>query len=114
MKVIEGADEGGLGLPDRDYYLKDDAKMKELRALYQSHVVEMLKLAGTGEGDAQKQAKTVMAIETALARGAMDKVERREPNKVYHRTERAGVKKAAAHYLWHTYSTDGGAAAVPA
>src|SRR5207244_10607953 len=65
-KVIGGADQGGLGLPDRDYYLKDDAKMKELRALYESHVVEMLKLAGTGEGDAQKQAKTMMAIETAL------------------------------------------------
>src|SRR5256884_7926777 len=56
-KVIGGADQGGLGLPDRDYYLKDDAKMKELRALYQSHVVEMLKLAGAGEGDGQKQAK---------------------------------------------------------
>src|SRR6266446_6778896 len=84
-KVIGGADQGGLGLPDRDYYLKDDAKMKELRALYESHVVEMLKLAGTGEGDAQKQAKTVMAIETALARASMDKVDRRDPNKVYHR-----------------------------
>src|SRR5467141_4020789 len=108
-KVIGGADQGGLGLPDRDYYLKDDAKMKELRALYESHVVEMLKLAGTGEGDAQKQAKTVMAIETALARASMDKVDRRDPNKVYHRIERAGLKKAAPHFLWDTYFTEVGA-----
>ena len=113
-KVIGGADQGGLGLPDRDYYLKDDAKMKELRALYESHVVEMLKLAGTGEGDAQKQAKTVMAIETALARGSMDKVDRRDPNKVYHRIERAGLKKAAPHFLWDTYFTEVGAPAVQA
>src|SRR5207253_9704012 len=113
-KVIGGADQGGLGLPDRDHYLKDDAKMKELRALYESHVVEMLKLAGTGEGDAQKQAKTVMAIETALARGSMDKVDRRDPNKVYHRIERAGLKKAAPHFLWDTYFTEVGAPAVQA
>jgi len=113
-KVIGGADQGGLGLPDRDYYLKDDAKMKELRALYESHVVEMLKLAGTGEGDAQKQAKTVMAIETALARASMDKVDRRDPNKVYHRIERAGLKKAAPHFLWDTYFTEVGAPAVQA
>src|SRR3989440_7849272 len=113
-KVIGGADQGGLGLPDRDYYLKDDAKMKELRALYESHVVEMLKLAGTGEGDAQKQAETVMAIETGLARGSMDKVDRRDPNKVYHRIERAGLKKAAPHFLWDTYFTEVGAPAVQA
>src|SRR6266404_2656262 len=113
-KVIGGADQGGLGLPDRDYYLKDDAKMKELRALYESHVVEMLKLAGTREADAQKQAKTVMAMETALARGSMDKVERRDPNKVYHRLERAGLKKAAPHFLWDRYFTEVGAPDVQA
>src|SRR2546426_7211592 len=113
-KVIGGADQDGLGLPDRDYYLKDDAKMKELRALYESHVVEMLKLAGTGEGDAQKQAKTVMAIETALARASVDKVDRRDPNKVYHRIERAGLQKAAPHLLWDTYFTEIRAPGVPA
>src|SRR5205814_8701589 len=72
-KVIGGADQGGLGLPDRDYYLKDDAKMKELRALYESHVVEMLKLAGTREGEAQKQDKTVMGVEAALERATMER-----------------------------------------
>jgi putative endopeptidase len=113
-KVIGGADQGGLGLPDRDYYLKDDAKMKELRALYESHVVEMLKLAGTREADAQNQARTVMAMETALARGSMDKVERRDPNKVYHRLERAGLKKAAPHFLWDTYFMELGAPDVQA
>ena len=111
-KVIGGADQGGLGLPDRDYYLKDDAKMKELRALYESHVVEMLKLAGTREGDAQNQGKTVMAMETALARASMDKVDRRDPKKVYHLTDRAGLKRTAPHFHWDTYFTEVGAPGV--
>ncbi len=111
-KVIGGADQGGLGLPDRDYYLKDDAKMKELRALYESHVVEMLKLAGTREGDAQNQAKAVMSTETALARASMDKVDRRDPKKVYHLSDRAGLKKTAPHFYWDTYFTELGAPGV--
>jgi len=111
-KVIGGADQGGLGLPDRDYYLKDDAKMKELRALYESHVVEMLKLAGTREGDAQNQAKAVMSTETALARASMDKVDRRDPKKVYHLSDRAGLKKSAPHFYWDTYFTELGAPGV--
>ena len=113
-QVIGGVDQGGLGLPDRDYYLKDDAKMKEIRALYQDHVGKMLELAGANSEEAAKQAKTVMAIETALARVSMDKVERRDPNKVYHRLERAGLKKAAPHFLWDAYFTALGAPSVQA
>src|SRR5947207_5486537 len=90
-QVIGGADQGGLGLPDRDYYLKDDARMKDLRALYQDHAAKMLLLAGAPEASARKQAKTVMTIETALAQASMDKVERRDPNKIYHRLERIGL-----------------------
>ncbi len=111
-QVIGGADQGGLGLPDRDYYLKDDQRSKDLRALYQDHVAKMFVLAGAQDAAAKKQAQTVMAIETALAKASMDKVERRDPNKIYHRLERAGLKKAAPHFVWDTYFADIGAPSV--
>ena len=113
-QVIGGVDQGGLGLPDREYYLKDDAKMKEIRALYQDHVGKMLELAGARPEEAARQAKTVLELETALAKVSMDKVERRDPNKVYHRLERTGLKKAAPHFLWDAYFTALGAPSVQA
>jgi len=113
-QVIGGADQGGLGLPDRDYYLKDDARMKELRALYQDHIAKMLTLAGATESAAKQQAQVVMNVETALAKASMDKVERRDPNKIYHRLERAGLKKAAPHFLWDVYFSELGAPDVQA
>jgi len=111
-QVIGGADQGGLGLPDRDYYLKDDQRMRDLRTLYQEHVEKMLALAGASDADAKRGARTVMDIETALARVSMDKVERRDPNKVYHRLERAGLKKTAPHFLWDAYFDEIGAPSV--
>ncbi len=113
-QVIGGADQGGLGLPDREYYLKDDPRMKELRALYQDHVGKMLELAGAKPADAARQAKAIFEIETALAKVSMDKVERRDPNKIYHRLERAGLKKAAPHFPWDSYFEALGAPAVQA
>ena len=112
--VIGGADQGGLGLPDRDYYLKDDQRMRDLRALYQDHIEKMLALAGATDAEAKKQARTVMDIETALARASMDKVERRDPNKIYHRLERAGLKKISPHFLWDAYFDELGAPSVQA
>ena len=113
-QVIGGADQGGLGLPDRDYYLKDDPRMKDLRALYQDHVAQMLVLAGEQEGAAKKQAQVVMSVETALAKASMDKVERRDPNKIYHRLDRAGLKKAAPHFAWDAYFEELGVPSVQA
>src|SRR3954466_9193877 len=111
-QVIGGADQGGLGLPDRDYYLKDDPRMKELRALYQDHVAKMLVLIGTPEAAAKRQAQTVMNIETALAKASMDKVDRRDPNKIYHRLERTGLQKAAPHFAWEAYFAELGSSGV--
>jgi endothelin-converting enzyme/putative endopeptidase len=113
-QVIGGADQGGLGLPDRDYYLKDDQRMRDLRALYQDHVEKMLALAGATDADAKRQARTVMDVETALARVSMDKVERRDPNKIYHRLERAGLKNTSPHFLWDAYFEEIGAPSVQA
>ena len=111
-QVIGGADQGGLGLPDRDYYLKDDERMRDLRALYEDHVAKMLALAGATETEAKKQARMVMELETALAQASMDKVERRDPNKIYHRLERAGLKKVAPHFAWDPFFDELGAPSV--
>jgi putative endopeptidase len=82
---IAQADQGGLSLPDRDYYLKDDAKSVALRKGLEEHVASMFKLLGDPADAAAKEAATVMKIETALAKGSMDRVERRDPEKIYHK-----------------------------
>src|SRR3954464_13896921 len=111
-QVIGGADQGGLGLPDRDYYLKDDQRSKDLRALYQDHVAKMLMLASVPEAAARKQAQTVMRIESQMARASMDKVERRDPNKIYHPMDRAALKKMAPYFAWDLYFAELGAPSV--
>jgi putative endopeptidase len=105
-QVIGGLDQGGLGLPDRDYYLKTDGKFPELRKAYQAHVEKMLTLAGEPAAQASKDAATVMRLETAMATSAMSRVERRDPQKVYHRLELAGIEKAAPKFGWKLYFSD--------
>ena len=84
-QVIADADQGGLGLPDRDYYIKDDAKSKELREKYVAHVQKMFELLGDKPDAAANEAQTVMRIETALAKGSMTRVERRDPKALDHK-----------------------------
>ena len=106
--VIGGLDQGGLGLPDRDYYLKTDGKFPELRKAYQAHVEKMLTLAGEPAAQATKDAATVMRIETSLATSGMSRVERRDPQKIYHRLELAGIEKTAPKFGWKAYFGDMG------
>src|SRR5262249_47988902 len=82
-EVIAQLDQGGLGLPDRDYYLKEDANSKEIREKYLIHVQRIFELAGEKPDQAKASAATVMRIETALAKGSLDNVSRRDPEKVY-------------------------------
>jgi putative endopeptidase len=84
-QVIAEADQGGLGLPDRDYYLKTDAKSVELRQAYRAHLQKMFELLGDKPAAAASEAGTVMRIETALATGSLTRVERRDPQKLYHK-----------------------------
>jgi len=84
-QVIGQADQGGLSLPDRDYYTKDDPKSVELRKQYVEHVTSMFKLLGDPADKAAAEANAVMNVETALAKGSGDRVERREPERVYHK-----------------------------
>ena len=76
---------GGLGLPDRDYYLDQEEKKKENREKYIEHVAAMFQLLGQTESEAATSAATVMRIETALASASLTRVERRDPHKTYHR-----------------------------
>ncbi len=107
-QVIAEADQGGLGLPDRDYYLKDDAKSEELRKAYLAHVAKMFELLGDKPADAATEAATVMRIETALAKGQMTRVERRDPPQLYHKMSVEELQKLVPSFGWNTYFTKTG------
>ena len=113
-QVIAEADQGGLGLPDRDYYLKDDPKSEELRKAYVAHVARMFELVGDRPSDAAAEAVTVMRIETALAKGQMTRVERRDPPKLYHRMSVEGLQKLSPAFGWNTYFTKTGVGSLAA
>jgi endothelin-converting enzyme/putative endopeptidase len=97
------ADEGGMGLPDRDYYLKTDADSVKLRNDYAAHIARMFVLAGDTEATAAAEAKTVLAIETRLAKGALDRVSRRDPQQTYHKLERAELDRLTPGFDWTAY-----------
>ncbi len=107
--VIAQADQGGIGLPDRDYYLKDNAQMKQVRAQYVAHVQRMFELAGEPAAQAKSDAQTVMRIETDLAKGSLDRVSRRDPEKVYHRMSKQELEMLAPAFRWTEFFTDSGA-----
>ncbi len=113
-EVIAGLDQNGLGLPDRDYYTDDDAKKKAIRDDYLAYVAEMLALYGEKPEAAKKDADTIMALETRLAKVSQTKVERREPQKLYNRVDRKGLKEAAPDFNWDAYFTALGAKDVTA
>ena len=102
-EVIGEVDQGGISLPDRDYYLKDDARFQTIRKQFVAHVEKMMALAGETPEEAAADAQTVLRIETALAKGAMDKVARRDPNKTYHRLKFAELKALAPSFHWDQY-----------
>lgn len=102
-KVIAELDQSGFALPDRDYYLKDDDKMKDVRRRYGAHVEKMMSLAGWPAPEAKQAAADVMRIESELARASKRRVERRDPATMYNRLDRDGVAKAAPRFLWDDY-----------
>jgi putative endopeptidase len=85
MLEIAQADQGGLGLPERDYYFKDDAKSVELRKQYVEHIQKMLELLGEPVEKAASDAQAVMRFETGLAKGSLDVTSRRDPSQTYHK-----------------------------
>ena len=101
--VVAQLDQGGIGMPDRDYYLKDDAKSVELRQKYVAHVERIFELAGRTPEEAKGYAATVMRMETELAKGSLDNVSRRDPGKIYHPMKKADVAALAPAFLWQQY-----------
>ena len=93
--------QSGLGLPDRDYYLKDDAKLKDTREKYLAHAAKMLGMAG--DADAQSHAKAILDLETAMAQAQWTRVENRDPIKTYNKTTVADLPKLMPGYDWPSY-----------
>jgi putative endopeptidase len=104
--VVALLDQGGIGLPDRDYYLKDDPKSVDLRQKYVAHVQRMFELAGRNPETARAYAATVMRMETELAKGSLDNVSRRDPGKIYHLMKKADVAALAPAFQWAQYFAD--------
>ncbi|HEX4620047.1 MAG TPA: M13 family metallopeptidase, partial [Myxococcaceae bacterium] len=102
-QVTGEMDQGGIGLPDRDYYVKDEPKMKEVLALYRDHVAKVFELLGETPDAASKDGDAVLDLETALATASLRREDRRDPEKVYHRLERVGLEKLAPDFPWADY-----------
>jgi endothelin-converting enzyme/putative endopeptidase len=102
-QVIAQIDQGGLGLPDRDYYTKEDEKSKETRARYLEHVQKVFELMGENEETAKKHAATVMRLETDLAKASMTRTDRRDPYKLKHKMKVEDLRGLAPSFDWKAY-----------
>lgn len=102
-EVTADIGQGGLGLPDRDYYTKTDEKSKATRDAYVKHVAKMLELMGDDAAKSASEAQTVMALETKLAEASMTRVDQRDPEKVYHRMTVAQLSELIPVFNWPIY-----------
>jgi putative endopeptidase len=111
-RVIAVTGQGGLGLPDRDFYTRPDSAALKIRAAYREHVARMLVLTGATPARAAADAGRVLAIETALANASMTRVAQRDPNAVYHKMSVAQLQALTPGWQWATYLRDRGARGV--
>jgi putative endopeptidase len=102
-QIIADLDQGGLSLPDRDYYIKEDAKSKEIRDKYVQHVQKVFELLGDNPDVAKTNAETVMKMETALAKASWTRVERRNPYNLKNKMSMSGLEQLAPDFDWATY-----------
>jgi putative endopeptidase len=102
-KQIAGIGQGGLTLPDRDYYLENDPRSLKIRQQYTDYMITVFKLAGDAPEQAATEAKAVLDIETALAKGSLSRTERRDPENVYHPMEVSALKKLTPDFDWTAY-----------
>ena len=110
--IIVAVEAGGLGLPDRDYYLKTDAKSVTLREQYVAYVQALLSLEGETPEQAKTDSDSIMRIETALAKASLTRVERRDPHKTYHMMTLAELSGLTPSIDWTRYFTVQGAPGV--
>ncbi|HEY1214329.1 MAG TPA: M13 family metallopeptidase N-terminal domain-containing protein, partial [Bryobacteraceae bacterium] len=102
-QVIAFAGAGGLGLPDRDYYTKTDAKSQEIRQRYVAHIQAMLELIGESAPEAQAEAQTIMQMETALAQASLTRVQTRDPYNLKHKVTREQLSQMVPQFNWDSY-----------
>jgi putative endopeptidase len=102
-KVIGDAGQGGLGMPDRDYYIRDDQRSKQLRGDYAAHVAKMFQLAGDSAEKSGAEAQTVMNIETALAKASLTRTQLRDPKANYHKLSTAQLKDLTPDWSWDSF-----------
>jgi endothelin-converting enzyme/putative endopeptidase len=107
-QVIGEVAQGGLTLPDRDYYLKDDPKTASIRAAYDAYQKKALHLAGVPLPEAEKEARAIQDLERSLAESHWTRVEMRDPVRLYNRVELAGLEKAAPRFPWKAYLAEVG------
>ncbi len=105
-QVIAHVDAGGLGMPDRDYYLKPEARFVEARAKYHEHVAKVLTLAGAKPDAAKAAADTVFEFEKRLAQASLDNVALRDPVQQDHKMDFAGLQQLAPSFDWAAYFDD--------
>jgi endothelin-converting enzyme/putative endopeptidase len=110
-QVVAGVDQGGLGMPSRDFYLSDDAQMKAQRDKYQTLLTTFLKMGGSSNPAAA--AATVLRLETVMARAQMDNITRRDPNKTNNRYTPAQLHELTPAFDWDSYFHALGAPSVP-
>ncbi|HVY72974.1 MAG TPA: M13 family metallopeptidase [Candidatus Paceibacterota bacterium] len=104
--------QGGLGLPDRDYYLQDTAEYVRVREAYKKHMRALLKLAGKSKADIERIATVAFAIETRLARVSMKREELRDPEKIYHKKTASGFARSVPRLYWSVYAKKIGTASL--
>ena len=102
-EMIGAVQQGGLGLPDRDYYLKDDPKFKQIRSAYINYITKMLELLGDTPAQAAAEASVVMRIETALAQASMSQIAQRDPHAIYHMMSVTELEKVTPNFSWSQY-----------
>ncbi|PYU37003.1 MAG: M13 family peptidase [Acidobacteria bacterium] len=102
-RVIGGAFQGGLGLPEREYYLKEDEHSKQLREAYQKHVARMFELLGDPQDQSEAEAAAILKIETALATASMKNTDLRDPDKTYHKMMLADLQALTPNFSWEAY-----------
>jgi predicted metalloendopeptidase len=102
-REIAQAVQGGLGLPDRDYYTKTDDASKKLRDQYADHVAKMLKLLGEPADKAANEAKSILALETKLAEASRTPVELRDPQKNYNKMTQSDLQALTPNWNWADY-----------
>ncbi len=101
--VIAQISQSGIGMPDRDYYVKDDKRSVDLRAKYVVYMEKLLALLGDNEATVKKSAQTIMSIETRLAKASMTRLEQRDPNKTYNKMTTKALAELAPAFNWNRY-----------